>query len=187
MSTKPNSRQLVLRRDTATGLTLVGWATNLPLGRFVHLELICESAKNILPDSDSEYFGSYQSALQHAHQANNLMLEQQVRYNQTKGWYRVPFDLAHDQQEMKADSVGNYAAAAMHLHYQLTRNRKQAWVIIRHGTVVHVRARYPKKQLDEFTYQVWYHKQQHELNKMSGTLLEGNLMICESGLWFAAN
>jgi hypothetical protein len=31
---KPNPRQLVLRRDTATGMTLVGWEEDLPVGRF---------------------------------------------------------------------------------------------------------------------------------------------------------
>lgn len=186
MAPKPNPRQLVLRRDTATGLTLVGWAADLPVGRFQHLELICESANNILPDSESEYYASYQSALHHASQANQLMLERQARKNQSKGWQRVPFELAHDLQPMKADSVGNYAAAAMQLQYQLTRNCKRAWVIIQRETVMHVRARYPKKELDELTYQVWYHVQLRELNKMGGTLLEGDLIICESGLWFDA-
>lgn len=184
MSSKANPKQLVLRRDTATGLTLVGWETDLPVGRFEHLELICESSKNILPDSGSEFYDAWQSALQHARQANNLVLGQQVRHNQSKGWYRVPFELAPNRQAMQADSVGNYAAAAMQLHYQLTRNRKQAWVIIQRETVTHVRARYPKIELDVLTYQVWYHKQLHELTEMGGTLLEGQLFVCESGLWF---
>lgn len=186
MTPKPNPRQLVLRRDTATGLTLVGWATDLPVGRFEHLELICESASSILPECDSEYYASYQSALDLARQANNLILEQQVRLNQSQGWYRVPFALAHDQQTMRADSFGNYAAAAMQLHYQLTQKCKQAWALLQRGTVVHVRARFPKKTLDVLTYQVWYHKQLHELSKMGGTLMEGTLIICESGLWFDA-
>ncbi|MBI1422209.1 MAG: hypothetical protein GC149_02000 [Gammaproteobacteria bacterium] len=100
---RANLRQLVLRRDTATGLTLVGWEEDLPVGRFEHL----------------------------------------------------------------------------------TRNCKRAWVIARQGTITHVRARYPDKTLDELTYQVWYHTQLHQLHLLDGVLLEGNLMICESGLWFA--
>lgn len=185
MTPKRNPRQLVLRRDTATGLTLVGWETDLPLGRFEHIELICESVRNILPDSNSEYYESYQSALAHARQENRFMLKQQVQHNLSNGWYRIPFELAHDQQVMMADSMGNYAAAAMQLLYQLTQNRQQAWAIIQSGMVVHVRARYPKKELDELTYQVWYHKHLHELSNLGGTLLEGTLLICESGLWFA--
>jgi hypothetical protein len=186
MTPKPNPRQLVLRRDTATGLTLIGWEEDLPVGRFEHLELICESADNSLPDNDSEDYRSYQSAIAQARQANTRMLDQQVQQHQAQGWYPVPFALAQDAQTMKADRVGNYAAAAMQLHYQLTRNCQQAWVIVRRGVIVHVRARYPKKALDELTYQVWYHKQQHELNQLDGTLLEGTLVSCESGLWFVA-
>lgn len=186
MTHKSNPRQLVLRRDTATGLTLVGWASDLPVGRFQHLQLISESDNNFLPDIESAEYGIYQSALEQARQANSRMLQQQVRSNQTKGWYLVPFELAGDRQAMQSDSIGNYAAAAMQLHYQLTCHCKQAWTIIRDGAIVHVRARYPRKMLDELTYQVWYHKQRFELNKIQGALLEGELMICESGLWFAA-
>lgn len=184
MSNNPNTRQLVLRRDTATGLTLVGWDADLPAGRFEHLELICESSKYSLPDSGSEDYDAWQSALYRARQANQHMLEMQISCNQSNGWICVPFELAHNRETMVADHVGNYAAAAMQLHYQLTQNQKQAWVVVRRGRIVHVRARYPKRQLDELTYQVWYHRQLHELNEMEGTLLEGELMICESGLWF---
>lgn len=186
MARKPNPRQLVLRRDTATGLTHVGWETDMPVGRFEHLYLICETASNVLPDLNSVDYAAFQSAYAYAREANRLMLEQQARHNRTKGWILVPFELAHNRQAIQADSNGNYAAAAMQLHYQLTRNRKQAWAVIQHGSVVHVRARYPKVALDELTYQVWYHKQQYEMCKQGGTILEGELIICESGLWFAA-
>jgi len=184
MSYKPNPKQLVLRRDSATGMTLVGWEEDLPVGRFEHLELICESSKNILPDIDSKYYDVWQSALYKARQANFLMLKQQVQQNQSKGWVLVPFELAENRDAMAADRVGSYTAAAMQLHYQLTENRKLAWTVMQHGKVKHVRARYPLRELDEFTYQVWYHKQLHELEKMGGILLEGQLIICESGLWF---
>ena len=184
MSYKPNPKQLVLRRDTATGMTLVGWEEDLPVGRFEHIKLICESPKNILPECNSEKYVAYQSALQNARHANWLMLEQQVRDYQSRGWLLVPFELAQNQEAMKADNFGCFTSAAMQLHYQLTHNRKQAWVIIRQDKVVHVRARYPRKEMDELTYQVWYHKQQHELNEIGGILHEGQLIICESGLWF---
>lgn len=180
---KLNPRQLVLRRDSATGLTLVGWDTDLPVGRFEHLELIAESAQSQLPGRNSEYFTPYQSALLYARNANHHMLEQQVRDNRAKGWYRVPFKLAKGPGDIKPDNVGNYASAAMELLYQLTRNRIRVWVIIQQGEIEHVRARYPKQELDELTYQVWYHKQRHELNMMAGSRIEGTLIVCESGLW----
>jgi hypothetical protein len=186
MKHRTNPRQLVLRRDSATGLTLVGWETDLPVGRFEHIELIGESPENSLPERGSEYYAAYQAALQQARRQNLALLEQQVRHHQARGWYRVPFALADVPEQMVADHFGNYATAAMQLHYQLTQNRKPAWVVILEGTVVHVRARYPRKTLDELTYQVWYHKQLHQLNQVEGNVLEGRLVTCESGLWFEA-
>lgn len=182
-----NPRQLVLRRDTATGLTQVGWETDLPVGRFEHLALVCELTDNNLPEISDEYYPAYQSALQRARQANHLMREQQVRHNQAKGWYIVPFDLAHHSQALEADNVGNYAAAAMRLHFQLTQKTKQAWAVIQAGAIMHVRARHPRKELDELSYQVWYHQQCSQLEEIGGTLLEGKLVICESGLWLEVN
>jgi len=186
MSHKPNPKQLVLRRDTATGMTLVGWDEDLPVGRFEHLELICESANNNMPEYDTKGFASYQLALHNARQANQRIVEQQVRHYKSKGWILVPFELSHDHEAMKADSMGNFSAAAMKLHYQLIKNRKRAWAVIQRDSVVHVRARHPQKKLDELTYQVWYYKQLNELNELGGMLLEGHLIICESGLWFEA-
>jgi hypothetical protein len=167
-------------------MTLVGWDVELPLGRFEHLQLICESTKAVLPNSDSEYYDDYLSALEHARQLNHRVVQEQIRQSQSQGWVEVPFTLAHKQEAMRADKVGNYAAAAMQLLYQLTRNQKIAWAVMQHETIVHVRARCPQKQLDELTYQVWYHKQLYELKEIGGVLLEGNLMVCESGLWFEA-
>lgn len=176
-----------MRRDSATGLTQVGWESDLPLGRFVHLELICELTENILPDSSSEFYTAYQAAIQQARQANALMLEQQRQQNQAKGWYLVPFTLAQRQADLESDCFGNYTAAAMRLHFLLTRNIKPAWAVVRAGRIVHLRAREPAKELDELSYQVWYHQQRHQLEQIQGSLLEGELYICESGLWFDAD
>lgn len=187
MSERINPRQLVLRRDTATGLTQVGWESDLPVGRFEHLELICELSENRLPDINSEFYAAYQAALHHSRQANALMLEQQIQDNQAKGWYRVPFDLFRHRQKLTADNVGIYTAAGMQLHYYLTHNAKQAWAVIQAGKVAHIRSRYPAKDLDELSYQVWYHQQCYQLEGLGGTLLQGKLLICESGLWFVGS
>ena len=140
MTHKPNPKQLVLRRDTATGMTLVGWEEDLPVGRFEHLELICELANNILPERESEDYASYHSALQNARQANCLTLEQQGHDHQAKGWALVPFELAVTR---KTDSFGNLTTTVMQLYFQLTRNCKQAWPVVQQDCIVHVRARYP--------------------------------------------
>lgn len=122
------------------GLTLVGRAADLLIGRFEHLKPVCYSAKNILPACDSEDYASYQSVLQNAHQANCLILEQQVRDHQAKGWALVPFELTVTR---KADSFGNLTTTVMQLYFQLTRNCKQAWPVVQQDCIVHVRARYP--------------------------------------------
>lgn len=178
-----NPRQLVLRRDTATGLMLVGWAEDLPLGRFEHLALICETVAAVLPVKGSEQYPVYQSALENAQQSNTRLLEQQASFNRSRGWYEVPFTLAKDQGNAHPDSVGSYAAAAMRLHYQLARHCKRVWAVIVENRIIHVRARYPKKELDALTAQVWYFRQLNELQAFDGQLLEGNLVVCESGLW----
>lgn len=184
MSYKSNPRQLVMRRDTATGLTLVGWAADLPIGRFEHLKLIGDAVGNALPEPGDEYYETYQSALENARQANTQCLEQQVQLLQSKGWLRVPFELANAKHAVQTDTVGTYTAAALRLHFQLTHNCKQAWAILQEGTVAHVRARHPRYALDELTYQVWYHQQLQQLKQMGGILTEGELKVCESGLWF---
>ena len=184
MSNRANPRQLVLRRDTATGLTLVGWETDLPMGRFEHLELICELNDAILPDLGDECYAAYQAALQCARQANSIMLAQQIRHNKAKGWYPIPFELAASPLASEADSLGHFTTAAMQLHFQLTRNFKQVWVVVKGEEIIHVRSQRPARELDELSYQVWYHHQFHQLKRMGGTVLEGNLIICESGLWF---
>jgi hypothetical protein len=184
MTSRYNTREMVMRRDQATGMTQVGWASDLPRGRYEHLALIFESASHSLSDSKSEEYQAWQSALLEASRVNQEILEQQTRANQEKGWLRVPFDLAENPEAMLADSVGSYAASAMQLQYYLTKNQKEAWAVILQGTVVHVRRRFPKKQQDELTDQVWYHKQINEMSQLGGTLFEGELMVCESGLWF---
>lgn len=180
---RTNPRQLVLRRDKATGLTLVGWDVDLPPGRFEHLALICEPVHSSLQDMDSEEHAAYQSAMRHAQQANISLVEQRVSTNQSRGWYAVPFELAKKRDSMVADEVGNYAAAAMQLHFQLSGHCKRVWAVIRDGKVVHVRARYPKQALDELTEQVWYFRQLQELQAIEGELLQGVLIVCLSGLW----
>ena len=187
MSHTGNPRQVVLRRDSATGLTQVGWETDLPLGRFEHLALICEVRDNALPGLNCEYHAAYRAALQQARLANTRLLQQQVQHNQARGWYRVPLELARQEKVLQADSVGSYSAAAMQLLFLLTHNCKQAWAVIQAEEIIHLRARQPAKALDELSYQVWWHQQRHQLEVMGGRLLEGELLICESGLWFTEN
>jgi hypothetical protein len=184
MSSKHHPRQLVLRRDTATGLTHVGWETDMPVGRFEHLVLICESEVLCMPEPHSEHYGVYCMALQRARALNAELLDEQIHQYLAKGWQRVPFELATDPQVMRPDDVGNYTSAAMQLHYQLTHNRRQAWAVTAEQGIVHIRPRNPSRQLDTLTYQVWYHRQLQELQSIGGRIEAGILLVAESGLWF---
>lgn len=187
MEIKPNPRQLVLRRDTATGMAQVGWETDLPIGRFQHLELICEPEDSLLPRLESKHYAAYQAACMHAREANTLLLQQQRQQRLVQGYLYVPFELSPDSSALCADQFGNYQNAAMKLLFQLTRNNRQVWVVVYGKTIVHVRPREPNKELDTLAYQVWLHQQLHQLEQIQGQRQEGSLFICESGLWFKPN
>ncbi|MDH5180937.1 MAG: hypothetical protein OEZ39_02525 [Gammaproteobacteria bacterium] len=183
MSLPTNPHQLVIRRDTATGLTRVGWDEDLPGGRFTHLDLVCEVSHHSLPDSDSEHYAAYQTALQTARKANAALVATKISTNRAKGRYPVAFALAGGELSLQPDDIGNYSAAAMQLHYHLTRNIKPVWAVLQQASIVHLRPRQPHKPLDELSLQVWRHSQRSQLQAMGGTLVEGNLLVCESGLW----
>jgi hypothetical protein len=186
MNLTGNPRQIVLRRDTATGLTRVGWETDLPIGRFEHIELICEQHDNHLPlPHDSENYSLWQQAISRAREANTLFIQQQIQQLNSKGWWPIPFELSSHRGSLSADEFGNYSAAAMQLLFELTRNVRDAWAVIVDAHIVHVRSRQPLKTLDVLPYQVWYHQQQSQLASYGGHIIEGQLQTCESGLWLA--
>jgi len=184
MISKPNPRQLVLRRDTATGLTRVGWDSDLPIGRFEHYKVICEISDSRLPDIDSPHYTNYQAACCTAREANAALLEKQIQHHTSQGWLHVPLGLSSNTETLQADEFGNFTAAAMSLMFELTHNQKQVWAVADKTNIVHVRSRLPTTELDELSYQVWYHQQMHQLDNLSGQILEGDLQITESGLWF---
>lgn len=184
MAHRLNPRQLVLRRDTATGLTQVGWESDLPIGRFEHLELVCELDDIHLPDAGSKHYHEYQAACRRALQANIELLDLQSRSNEAKGWLLIPFELVDDEMRLRADAFGNCFAAAMQLMFYLTANIKDVWAVIQKNQVTHIRPRQPRKALDELSYQVWRHQQQHQLAQYQGEISKGRLVVQESGLWF---
>lgn len=179
-----NPRQLVLRRDTATGLTLVGLESELPIGRFKHLTLVCELEDNRLPALDNPYYAEYQAACLRAREANRLVLDAQIQQHNKSGWFAVPLSLSPHDPPLQADEFGNYFNAAMKLLFQLTHNNKQAWAVIQADRIVHIRSRQPPTDYDELSYQVWYHQQLHQLDQINGEIQQGSLLVCESGLWF---
>jgi len=93
----------------------VGWADDLPMGRFEHIRLICETGDHALPNADNPHFPAYHLACQAAREANAELIQQQIRRNLDQGWVLVPFGLAPGETRLAADEFGNYAAAASQL------------------------------------------------------------------------
>lgn len=184
MANQSNPQQLVLRRDTATGMSQVGWAADLPTGRFEHLALVCEVNDHCLPVVGSDQYAAYLAACEKARAANALLLQRQVEANTARGWRRVPFHLVPASTRLAADDFGNFAAAATHLLFLLTHNHRQAWAVCQQGSIVHVRTRKPPRAMEELAYQVWYHTQITELAALGELTLSGSLLVAESGLWF---
>lgn len=185
MALKRNPRQRVLRRDTATGMTLAGWDDDLPIGRFEHLALIDEVAIGDVPaPALAQDHSPFACAVQRAREANAQRIVELQAEHAARGHRRVPFTLGHPDVNPCADEFGRYSDAAMQLGYALSGHQKQVWVVEQQQQLVHVRARFPQKRLDELTLQVWYYQQLHQLQQFKGQILEGQLLVCDSGLWF---
>lgn len=182
-----NPKKLVMRLDTATGLTCIGWDSELPPGRFSHLKVILEMQNQVLPDSRHACWNVYQNALAQARTANISHIKKIQQNHLDRGWHPVPFSLADDTTILQADESGIYTTAATQLRYKLAGHSQTVWAVISNEVIIHIRASEPKRELDELSLQVWHHHQRHQLSEMGETLLQGHLHVCESGLWFIVN
>ena len=180
-----NAHQLVLRRDSATGWARVDWASHIPLGRFIHIDVICD-AQTIAPISkDSPLFASYERACQRARSLNVLLLQEQYQKNRTQNWLVVPLDLNDETVNTQPDEFGNYQAVATQAFYRLGRNAAEVWAVVNHETVSQVCSRWPSRPLQPLEYQVWKHHCLERLGQHPGETIEGRLVVQESGLWLA--
>ena len=181
---RPNPQQLVIRLDTATGLARVGWAVDLPLGRFSHLELICENDNCSALNSKDPLYPQYLLACEKSAALNKKLLDRQAETNLANGWMRVSGTINGIYRPIEADVVGSYCSNAMALLYELTRNYVFVWIVASDTTTIsYIESKQPPRDMDDFEYQVW---RQHTLNRLSekGRIHEGKLMIQDSGLWF---
>lgn len=178
-----NSKRLVLCQDSATGFVQIGWDTDLPPGRFVHLEVIGESAECHPLTRHSPHYASYQAACARARQLNAGELAKQIQTNIRRGRLPVPLDLHADTSE-QADEVGLYLSAAMQALHRLTANCREVWAVVARQAVIHIEPCRPVRAFDELAYQVWKHHTLSELQKLSGDIRAGKLIVQESGLWF---
>lgn len=183
--TTNNSQLLVLRRDTATGFSRVGFHSELPLGRFEHIALICEVPSCTPVQPDSPFFAEYAAACEIACQLNHQLVEQQQQQNQLQGWLNVPLDLGEPQSTIQGDEFGSYEVQAQKTLYRLTRNVTEVWACVSDNQVRHIQSRYPPREMEMLDYQVWKHHQLAKISELPGVIATGRLIVQESGLWFA--
>lgn len=98
---------LVLRVDTTTGLHVVGWDSDMPIGRFRHVEVICETQCSQRIGPHSENHALYLAACDKARTLNIPILEQQVHEALRRGWIQIPLDLHATHSNISPDSFGN--------------------------------------------------------------------------------
>lgn len=185
MNSRVNPNQLVLRRDTATGFAKVNWASEMPLGRFDHIKLVCE-ARDCMPLSpDNPIYNDYQLACDTAKAINEPLLTMQIQECCAKGWLSVPLNLDQNHSDLLADDFGSYQTAAMRALFRLTANVIIVWAVVFEQSVTHIESCQPPKPMEELEYQVWKHHVINRLSKMTGTTIAGKLIVNETGLWFS--
>ena len=183
MLTNPNL--LVLCLDTATGFARVGWAADLPPGRFIHLDIIVESGDCHPLTSNSPHYAHYQQACERARQLNLPALDKQIAFNQQQGWFRVPLT-EETPAACTSDDFGCYLDAATHSLYRMTANVLEVWAVVDGSSISHIQSRHASPAYTELEYQVWRHHTLSKLKTHPGKILSGRLRVQESGLWFVA-
>lgn len=184
-----NPQQLVLRFDSATGFAKVGWAADLPVGRFVHIDIIGE-AQNCeafihgdLPRGHPLY-EAFRRACRRAREINKPLIAQQQEIYISKGFYPVPLDLKDPNATTVPDVFGIYQEAAMRALFRLTANFAMAWAVIDRQIISFLCSCRPPKPMQELEFQVWKHHTLSHLSQLPGEIMAGELIVQESGLWF---
>jgi len=182
-----NAQQLVLRRDSSDSLLKVGWAVEMPLGRFEHIAIIAEHANCEPLHADHPLFSLYQSACRQARESNRVLLRQQHQQMLEAGWKYLDNaylpQLSSDKGNI-GDDIGSLREHAMNMLFQLTANHPFVWCVEQDSHIVHVQSKKMPSKLQELEAQVWTHHQFSLLQQMPGCVLEGRLVVKESGLWF---
>ena len=175
---------LVLRRDTATGFYAVGWDSDMPIGRFAHIEVICETASSEPIGPTHELHDAYTTACQKACAFNAPLLEEQCQHATARGWLPVPLDLHRSTQIIGADVFGSQQVCAMQTRHRLCGNQPQVWCVLAAGVVVDVRACEPPRRMEPVEFHVWQHQQRQQMQTYGDEIRRGQLIAQESGLWF---
>ena len=184
-----NPQQLVLRFDSATGFAKVGWAADLPAGRFIHIDVIgeaqiCEALSHDALPHDGRLYENFRRACERARGINAPLIAAQEADHRAKGYLPVPLNLHHPSVSTAPDRFGSYHEAAMHALFRLTANFALAWAVIHRQSVTCLCSCKPSKPMAELEFQVWKRHTLNQLGQIPGKIVAGTLIVQESGLWF---
>ncbi len=183
MALELNPYQLVLRLDSATGFARVGWAADLPMGRFIHVELIAESYECGPISPGHPLYEEFNRACHHAQQLNQPLIAAQMRDRVSHGCLPVPLDLNDPDAATAADPFGSYREPAMRALFRLTGNSTTVWAAVKDDQVLQLHTTQPSKPMEELQFQVWKRRVMKLLDQYGGQIIAGNLVVQESGLW----
>jgi len=175
------ANRIVMRRDTATGLVMAGYATEMPLERFEHLEDLCVTDDGAPLRAGNPCYEEYESACQRAYAANTPLIQRRAEQARGRGWIKVPLELSGDDAP---DRFGSYRAAAMRALFNLCANVVDVWAVVDKNVVTHLQPRQPPRPMEALEHAVWKRYWLRKLGSYPGRVQEGRLVIDESGLWF---
>lgn len=184
MQSYVNPHQLVLRLDSATGFAKVGWAADLPIGRFVHVDLIAETPQCGPISPNNPLFEDFNKACHRAQQINQPLISSQKSRLLAEGCLPVPLNLNDPHAATGADRFGSFQESATGAMFRLTANFASVWAVIDHQAIIQLRSRRPPRKMEELEFQVWTHYVLNQLRQFPGKITTGTLFVQESGLWF---
>jgi len=179
-----NSNQLVIRCDTTNGYYKVGWALELPLGRFKHIELLVETEELTILNSKNPHYAIYKKACIQTSELNYSLIHKEQQENQKIGWMQVELNLNDKSVKVIPDDFGCFNTLALKTRYRLSKNSSEVWAVVNNDKIVQIIARYPTKILPELEYQIWKHHHLDNLKPWGGVVHQGKLVVSFSGLWF---
>jgi hypothetical protein len=184
MQPRVNPHQLVLRLDSATGFARVGWAVDLPIGRFIHVDLIAETPQCGPISPTHPLYKAFSQACRRAREINQPLIIDQADHLRAQGYLPVPVDLNDTTAATGPDAFGCFHEAAMAALFRLTANYASAWAVVRHHAVIQLHSCRPPREMSELEYQVWKQFVLKQLRQYPGDIITGKLSVRESGLWF---
>lgn len=175
--------RLVIGRDSASGFSRVGWQSEMIEDRFEIIDLVCETLSSTPINRTSEYFAAYSEACNRVRELNKPLLEKQVADYLGKEWLPISFQLDSSGTHHLADDFGSLLGAATTLLARLSGNQREVWAVVVDHSVTAVVARFPEREMEKLEFEVWQADTLDRLARLGNSIIEGELVPLESGLW----